>query len=344
MELPVNLAALLLPWYRENRRDLPWRHSADPYRIWVSEIMLQQTRAEAVKGYYLRFLEALPDIPALASCPEDRLMKLWEGLGYYSRARNLQRAARRILEEYRGVFPRTPEQVLSLPGIGEYTAGAVCSICFGLPVPAVDGNVLRVCTRLAASREDISLPGVRREVTGALAERFPPEGCGDFNQALMELGATVCIPKGEPACSACPLGGVCRSRADRLWKEIPVRAPKRPRVKEDITVLLLRCGDRLALQRRRPQGLLAGLWELPSLQQILTPQQALDRAEEWGCSPRSLGRVMRREHIFTHREWRMTGYEILCSAMPDRFQWAGKEELAQEYSLPSAFRKFLNEE
>ncbi len=341
MVLPESLSQLLLPWYQANRRDLPWRHSTDPYRIWLSEIMLQQTRVEAVKGYYLRFLEALPDIRSLAECSEDKLLKLWEGLGYYSRARNLQKAARLIVTEYGGMFPREPERVLALPGIGDYTAGAVCSICFDLPTPAVDGNVLRVCTRLTGDRRDITLPGTKQAVKEALLERYPPEGRGEFNQALMELGAVVCIPKGEPDCAACPLGEVCRSRREQLWRELPVRTPKKPRVKEDITVFLLRCQDRLALGKRPSSGLLAGLWEFPSLPGILTPQQALDQAAEWGCHPLSLGEVKNREHIFTHREWKMTGYEIFCSAMPDRFRWAGEEELAGVYSLPSAFRKFL---
>lgn len=344
MILPESLSQLLIPWYRANRRDLPWRHSTDPYRVWLSEIMLQQTRVEAVKGRYLRFLEILPDVRALAECSEDRLMKLWEGLGYYSRARNLQKAAKQIVEEYDGTFPSEPELVLSLPGIGDYTAGAICSICFGLPTPAVDGNVLRLCTRLTACREDITLPGTKQTVKDALLEHFSPESSGDLNQALMELGATVCIPKGEPKCAVCPLREVCLSRENRLWREIPVRTPKKPRVKEKITVFLLRCQDRFALQKRPREGLLAGLWEFPSLPGALTPQQALDRAAEWGCQPLSPGKVIHREHEFSHREWEMTGYEIFCSTMPDRFIWAGKEELAGVYSLPSAFRKFLHDE
>ena len=344
MELPENLAGLLLPWFRANRRDLPWRRDKDPYRVWLSEIMLQQTRVEAVKGYYTRFLEALPDIRALADCPEDKLMKLWEGLGYYSRARNLQRAARVIVSDHGGAFPREPEQVLALPGIGEYTAGAICSICFDLPIPAVDGNVLRVCARVAASRADIALPETRAEVREALRSRFPEKDRGDFNQALMELGATVCIPKGEPLCEACPLGEVCRSREKALWRELPVRSPKKPRLREDVTVFLLRCGERTALQKRPKTGLLAGLWEFPSLAGQLGPQEALDLAADWGCEPVTLLEVRNREHIFTHREWRMTGYVISCAAMPEAFHWAGPEELDTVYSLPSAFRKFIQQE
>ncbi len=340
MILPQNLAELLLPWYRANRRDLPWRETTDPYRIWLSEIMLQQTRVEAVKGYYLRFLAALPDIRSLAECPEDKLLKLWEGLGYYTRARNLQKAAQRIMAEYGGRFPREPELVLSLPGIGLYTVGAICSICFDDPIPAVDGNVLRVCARLTASRSDISLPAVKREVTEALLPRFPAQGCGDFNQAMMELGATVCVPRGSPLCDSCPLAADCLSGKDRLWGEIPVIAPKKARRREEVSVFLLRCADRFALRKRPRSGLLSGLWEFPSEPGNFTPQQALDRAAEWGCEPAALQRITQQEHVFTHREWLMTGFEIACSAMPDRFSWATGEELENVYSLPSAFRKF----
>lgn len=343
MILPKNLAELLLPWYRANRRELPWRDNNDPYRIWLSEIMLQQTRVEAVKGYYLRFLEALPDLPALAACPEDRLLKLWEGLGYYSRARNLQKAAGYIMEKYGGAFPRLPEQVIALPGIGAYTAGAICSVCFDLPTPAVDGNVLRVCARAAADRGDITQPAMKKAVAEALVPLFPVGSCGDFNQALMELGATVCIPRGEPRCASCPLGGICLSKAGELWRELPVRSPKKERLREEITVFLLYCGDRTALRKRPRTGLLAGLWEFPSLAEKLTPQQALDRASAWGCEPLSLLGIREREHIFTHREWKMTGYEISCAAMPDLFCWAGSEELDSAYPLPSAFRKFRYE-
>ena len=342
MELPENLAQLLTPWYRENRRELPWRENNDPYRVWLSEIMLQQTRVEAVKGYYLRFLEALPDISALAACPEEKLLKLWEGLGYYSRARNLQKAARLIVSEYGGIFPRTPEQVLSLPGVGEYTAGAICSICFDLPVPAVDGNVLRVCSRLTASRADISLPETKAAVREALRLRFPERERGDFNQALMELGAVVCIPRGEPLCAVCPLRKICLSREMQLWRVLPLRSPRKPRLREDVAVFLLRCGEKLALQMRPENGLLAGLWEFPSLPGTLTPQQALDQAEAWGCRPLSLSEVRCREHVFTHRQWQMTGYEIRCGAMPERFVWASPGDLDSVYSLPSAFRRFLD--
>ena len=342
MILPESLADRLLPWYRENRRSLPWRETSDPYRIWLSEIMLQQTRVETVKAYYLRFLETLPDIRALAACPEDKLLKLWEGLGYYSRARNLQKAAKVIAAEFGGRFPTEPKEILSLPGIGAYTAGAICSICYDLPTPAVDGNVLRVCARLTASRIDVSQPAAKREVSEALLPRFPAAGRGDFNQALMELGATVCIPRGAPLCAACPLESVCLSRKKELWREIPVLRPKKDRPREPIAVFLLHCGDRYALRKRPSGGLLGGLWEYPSLPGVFTPQQALDQAAAWGCEPAVLAKVTEKEHVFTHREWQMTGFEITCSRMSERFAWATIEELRGIYSLPSAFRQFID--
>ena len=340
MILPESLADRLLPWYRANRRSLPWRDTKDPYRVWLSEIMLQQTRVETVKAYFLRFMEALPDIRALSECPEDRLLKLWEGLGYYSRARNLQKAAKQIMDHFGGCFPREPAQVRSLPGIGAYTAGAICSICFDLPTPAVDGNVLRVCSRLTASRDDVSLAQVKRAIAEALVPRFPAEGRGDFNQALMELGATVCIPRGVPQCVVCPLAQICLSQKEELWRGIPVIGPKKAKRQELISVLLLRCENRYAVRKRPHAGLLAGLWEYPSQEGLISPQQALDQAAAWGCVPTRLLKITQREHIFTHREWHMTGYEIECSVMSDRFSWASPQELDEVYSLPSAFRKF----
>ena len=306
--------------------------------------MLQQTRVEAVIPYYQRFLRELPTIADLAACPEDRLLKLWEGLGYYSRVRNMQKAALVIMEHYDGRMPESGREIQALPGIGAYTAGAIASRVYGELLPAVDGNVLRVCTRLTASRADISLPAVKREVINALIPRFPAQGCGDFNQALMELGATICVPRGAPHCSACPLEAVCLSEKEELWREIPVLTPKKPRLREEIAVFLLRCGNKYALRKRPRSGLLAGLWEYPSFPGILTSQQALDQAAGWGCAPSALLRVREREHIFTHREWHMTGYEIECSEMSDLFIWATKAAQSEIYSLPSAFRKFLEDD
>ena len=340
MELSA-VPALLLPWYAAHHRALPWRQDREPYRIWLSEIMLQQTRAEAVRGYFARFLNELPDIASLAACDDDRLHKLWEGLGYYSRVRNLKKAAQIICAEHGGVFPREYASVRALPGIGDYTAGAICSICFGLPTPAVDGNVLRAVTRLTASQEPVTRPQTKREITEALAAVYADcADCGTLTQALIELGATVCVPNGEPDCGGCPLRTLCESREEELWRTIPVRDEKRPRRQEKRTVLLLRCEGRLAIRKRGEEGLLAGLWEFPNVEGALSAQEALELASELGCKPKELRSAVGKRHIFTHIEWEMTGYLIDCGAMPDGFIWADAEQLDRAYSLPTAFRQF----
>ena len=238
-EVLQRMPELLLPWFAENRRDLPWRRDREPYHIWVSEIMLQQTRVEAVRGYYTRFLQALPTVADLAEVPEDVLGKLWEGLGYYSRMRNLRAAAREIREKWGGEIPRDYDAIRSLPGVGDYTAGAICSIAYDMPTPAVDGNVLRVWARLLEDERPVDLPAVRREVREALAQVYPAGQCGDFTQALMELGATVCLPNGAPLCGSCPMAGLCRAGASGRWRELPCRLPKRTRRVEDYTVFIL---------------------------------------------------------------------------------------------------------
>ena len=254
------LAARLPAWYASHARDLPWRQDREPYHVWLSEIMLQQTRAEAVKGYYTRFLAAVPDIPALAAADPELLRKLWEGLGYYSRVRNLQAAARQIMYEHGGVFPTACSAVRALKGVGDYTAGAICSICFDLPTPAVDGNVLRVLSRLTLDHRCIDDPAVKRAVRDELTAVYPQTGAGTLTQALMELGATVCLPNGAPRCEVCPMRELCAAARDGLWTGCPVRAKKAPRRVEELTVFALSCGGKLALRQRPEQGLLAGLW------------------------------------------------------------------------------------
>lgn len=334
------LPALLLPWYEEHQRTLPWRRDREPYHVWLSEIMLQQTRVEAVRGYYLRFLEALPTVEALACCDDDRLHKLWEGLGYYTRVKNLKKAAGVIVQELDGHFPTEYAPVRALPGIGDYTAGAICSICYGMPTPAVDGNVLRVLTRLTASYASISKPQTKREITQQLQEIYPIGRCGDFTQALMELGATVCVPNGQPSCAACPAATLCRSREEALYRVIPVKEAKKPRRREDKTVFLLRCQGKWAVGKRTEPGLLSGLWEFPNVPGKLTAQEALQQAELWGCHPKELEKSAEKTHIFTHIQWEMTGYYLDCVAMPAQFRWAEETELEQELSLPTAFRQF----
>ena len=254
----------LLLWYRENARVLPWRSDPTPYRVWISEIMLQQTRVAAVLDYYRRFLEAVPTVADLAALPEDALMKLWQGLGYYSRARNLQKAARQIMESFGGVFPNTYDGIRSLAGVGDYTAGAVASIAFGLPVPAVDGNVLRVVTRITGDPGDITAPAVKRRITESLRQIIPTEAPGQFNQAMMELGATVCLPNGAPLCDRCPAAEFCRARLEDRIGQLPVKAPKKARRIERRSVYLIVSEQGVALRRRPDKGLLAGLWEYPN--------------------------------------------------------------------------------
>ena len=339
----ILLPERLLPWFREHHRDLPWRQDRQPYHVWLSEIMLQQTRVEAVRGYYARFLEALPTVQALAAASPELCQKLWEGLGYYTRVRNLQKAAREITEQYGGEFPRDYEAVRGLSGIGDYTAGAICSICFEQPTAAVDGNVLRVASRLTAEARPVSDPAYRRELTASLSAVYPAGHCGDFTQALMELGATVCVPNGEPRCGECPLRDLCRAREAGTQMQYPVRAAKKPRRAEEKTVFLLRCGDRIALRKRPRTGLLAGLWEYPNVPGTLTVEAALEQAETWQTHPTAPETAVEKTHIFTHVEWKMRCYTIQCAAMPPEFAWPTLAELTARYALPTAFRMFTPE-
>ncbi len=339
-----SLPPLLLEWYGRCARILPWRSEPTPYRVWVSEVMLQQTRVEAVRPYFLRFMDALPDIPALAACPEDVLLKLWEGLGYYSRARNLQKAAQRVAGEYGGALPASFEALRSLPGIGDYTAGAIASIAFGLPCPAVDGNVLRVLSRVTASRRDIASPHVKKEMSQAIAAILPDRP-GDFNQALMELGACVCLPGGEPLCGDCPVAGVCRARELGLVKELPGKGPKKPRRVEERTILVVRDEKgRIALRRRPSPGLLAGMWEPVNLFGRLDRGQVTDALLEMGLLVRSLQSLPDSRHIFSHVEWQMSGWEVTVTGTGKGeagLRWVTGEELSRDCPLPSAFRAYL---
>ena len=339
-ELYQKLPGALLPWFRENARDLPWRRDREPYHVWLSEIMLQQTRVEAVRAYYLRFLEALPTLESLASADEGVLLKLWEGLGYYSRARNLQKAAREIVSEHGGRFPSDFDAIRALPGVGPYTAGAVASICFEQPRAAVDGNVLRVLSRITADDSPVDLPETRRGMTEGLEAVYPAGACGAFTQSLMELGATVCTPRG-PRCDGCPCADFCLARADGSASRLPVRLPKKEKRAEEKTVFLLRCGDRLAIRRREETGLLAGLWELPNVPGALDAAAALLQAEAMGVKPTGLEREIRRTHVFTHIVWEMTGYLIPCREEAPSFVWADEAALREKYALPTAFRQFL---
>jgi A/G-specific adenine glycosylase len=328
------LPGALLPWYAKNKRDLPWRQGKEPYHIWLSEIMLQQTRVEAVKGYYARFLDALPTIADLAKADDELLYKLWEGLGYYSRVRNLKKAAGVIMTEHGGQFPREYADVLALPGIGEYTAGAICSIAFGQKTPAVDGNVLRVISRIQADFSPIDSPARKKEVHALLQEIYP-ENAGDFTQALMELGATVCGPNRAPDCEHCPCNHLCQGYADGVAEKLPVKSPKKERRVEEKTVFILRCEDKYALIKRPNKGLLAGLWQFPEMPGIMEVSEAIQ-----GFHVKEIHRQLDKNHIFTHIEWKMRGMYLEVSEKNEAFQWFTAGQINDFTALPTAFRQF----
>lgn len=334
------ISEYLIEWYPEHARDLPWRKDKEPYHVWLSEIMLQQTRVEAVKAYYIRFLEALPTIEDLAKVEEDRLLKLWEGLGYYNRAKNLKKAAITVMEEYNGRFPDTYEEIISLSGIGEYTAGAIASICFERPTPAVDGNVLRVYARVLNDDSNIDKQSTKRTVRDVLQQVYPEGKCGMFTQSLMELGATVCVPNGAPNCAVCPLHSICIAREKDTWQQLPVREMKRKRKIEEKTVFILRCGDKIAVRKRKETGLLEGMWEFPNLSGSYSEQEAADVATDWKVRPKELQKSTTYTHIFSHVEWNMRGYYFLCDTMTPEFQWVTTDELKSTVAIPSAFRSF----
>ena len=335
----IDLPGVLLPWYKVNRRDLPWRQDRDPYHIWLSEIMLQQTRVEAVKGYYARFLQALPTVAALAEADDEALLKLWEGLGYYSRVRNLKKSAQMIMQQHDGHFPQNYDAVRALPGIGDYTAGAICSIAFGQKTPAVDGNVLRVMARLQADATPIDLPARKKEVQALLAAIYPEEA-GDFTQALMELGATVCGPNRAPDCACCPCRQICKGYENGLAEALPVKSTKKGRRVEEKTVFILSCNGEYALCKRPPQGLLAGMWQFPEASGILELPQALRALE---LDVKDVYRQIERKHIFTHIEWKMRGFYLELSEKSEKFVWMTSDQIRDTAALPTAYRQFWEE-
>ena len=344
--LPQTLAPALFRWYEAGHRALPWRQDREPYHVWLSEIMLQQTRVEAVKGYYARFLAELPTIAQLAACAPDRLTKLWEGLGYYSRVRNLQKAAQLIEAEHGGVFPQSYDEIRALPGVGDYTAGAIASICFDAPTPAVDGNVLRVLSRVTEDGSPVTKQSVKKDYEAALRPLYEQNAGrrGTLTQALMELGACVCVPNGAPRCAECPLRGVCRAAVSGTWDTLPVKEAKKPRRQEEKTVFFLSCGGQYAVRKRPEKGLLAGLWEFPNVEGKLTAQQALALLEQWGLAPEELQKTLERTHVFTHVEWNMRCYYIRVSAPGGDLTWVDGARFAQDIALPTAFRMFWEPE
>lgn len=333
----------LLDWYHAHARSLPWREDITPYRVWVSEIMLQQTRVEAVKPYFERFMQALPTIQDLAECEEDQLLKLWEGLGYYNRVRNLQTAAQTIVADFDGELPADYEKLLSLKGIGHYTAGAIASIAYGIPMPAVDGNVLRVIMRVAADDSDIMRQSVKTAVGNALKDVIPIGQAADFNQALMELGATVCLPNGEPLCGQCPWDAVCTARKQGLISQLPVKKKAKARRIEKRTVFLICDENKIVLNKRPSRGLLAGLYEFPNLCGHLTQNEALQAVRDMHLAPLYIEPLTNAKHIFSHIEWHMCGYMIRVDSLTradSDLLFVDISDAKKNYPVPSAFAAY----
>lgn len=340
----------LLTWFDYNARILAWREDPKPYYVWVSEIMLQQTRVEAVKGYFDRFITALPDIQALAQADEEQLLKLWEGLGYYNRVRNLQKAAQIVVRDYDSMLPADYEILLKLPGIGAYTAGAIASIAYGIAVPAVDGNVLRVTKRIAGSLDDITKDSVKKELWQDLSKIMPEDRPGEFNQSLMELGALVCLPNGKPLCEQCPVMHLCRAFHEDTTDKIPVKPLKKERRKENRTILLIEYQDRYAICKRNAKGLLAGLWELPGLEGHFDRKDLIGLLQSMNVTASEVIPMGEAKHIFSHIEWHMIGYHVKIAAEPQILKdnnladvWASREEINNKYGIPNAFSAFLTE-
>lgn len=376
------LVSPLLQWFLNHARVLPWREEPTPYRVWVSEIMLQQTRVEAVKPYFERFTTTLPDAKALAVCPEDELLKLWEGLGYYNRVRNMQKAAVEVVENYGGQLPADYEKLLKLKGIGHYTAGAVASIAYGIPVPAVDGNVLRVLTRVSADDTDIMKQSFRNQMETLLEKLMHGSSdrneknvfswmedaddlrmqvyhqnlAGAFNQALMELGATVCVPNGAPLCEECPWKDLCEAKKQGLIGQIPVKSKAKPRKIEEKTVLILRDDDKVAIRKRPQKGLLAGLYELPNVEGSMGQEEVVSLVKQMGYAPIRIQPLGEAKHIFSHIEWHMTGYvirveepemrqQVQSGSQKDDLLFVNAEDAKEKYAIPSAFAayaKYMN--
>lgn len=341
----------LVEWFRKNKRELPWRKHMNAYRVWISEIMLQQTRVEAVKPYYERFLQELPDVQSLAEVSEEKLLKLWEGLGYYNRARNLQRAAQQIMVDFKGEFPTTFEEIRSLSGIGSYTAGAISSFVYHLPKPAVDGNVLRVVTRLLADDSDITKASTKTKMEQLVEEIIPKECPGDFNQSLIELGAIICTPGGVPKCEQCPISELCLAHQEGRELAFPLKKKKKERRVEKRTVLLIRDNEKMMIRKRPDKGLLAGLYEFPNIEGHLKQKEVIEYAKTLGVSPVKVKKLESGKHVFSHVEWHMIGYEVVADEIEllnvdkenadnrgkSEILFARHGEVKERYPMPSAF-------
>lgn len=333
----------LLEWFKTNKRILPWREIPTPYRVWVSEIMLQQTRVEAVKPYFERFVTELPTIRDLADCNEERLLKLWEGLGYYNRVRNMQIAAKTVMQEYDGQLPPSYEELLKLKGIGHYTAGAIASIAYGIPVPAVDGNVLRVITRVTEDDTDIMKQSFKTAMEETLKAAMPKDAASAYNQALMELGATVCVPNGEPNCMACPLKELCITGRKGTAMQYPIKSKAKKRRLEEKTIFVIQDGSKVILNKRPKKGLLAGMYEFPNVEGHLSEEEALEYVKKLGLMPIRIQKLEEAKHIFSHIEWHMNGYVVKVAQLEENdsgLLFLEAEDCINNYPVPSAFERY----
>lgn len=334
----TDFANFMLKWYDNNRRFLPWREEPTPYHVWISEIMLQQTQVQTVLPYFKRFTEALPDIATLASADQNQLHKLWEGLGYYSRVDHLKNAAQMVMQEYDGRLPEDYEALLTLPGIGPYTAGAIASIAFGQRICAVDGNVLRILSRMAAYNEPINVASSAKPLHLLAQSLVPAHRPGDFNQALMDLGAMVCSANGAPHCKVCPVANGCLAHSQALTGILPIKKPKKPRTIEDHSIIILLCNDQVWI-RKRPQGqLLAGLWEFLDIPEALCEDSLKHTLSTLQLQPEKVEPLGVARHIFTHKEWHMNGWLIHLPQPngPNEGKWVRIHELQTTYAMAGA--------
>lgn len=334
------ISYLLLAWYQDHKRMMPWRVKKEPYYVWISEIMLQQTRTKAVIPYYERFIKNIPDIITLANIPLDELLKLWEGLGYYHRAKNLKKAAQIIVNDYNASFPSTYDEIIKLPGIGEYTASAIASICFHEATPVIDGNVLRITARLTEDKRIIDLPATKKSIRNELRQIMPLEA-GEFNEAIMELGEVICLPKGVPKCGECPLSSICMAYLHQSWAKFPVKEEKKKKKELFFTVFLFHFHDRYALNKRKDGQLLSHLWEFPNIEGNLSLEEVKKWLKEHHIEFVLLKESIASKHVFTHQIWHMKAYDIELSHELDSFSWATLLEMEANYAIPSAFKPFL---
>ena len=332
-----NFTQTILSWYDQGHRDLPWRRTQDPYRIWISEIMLQQTRAETVVSYYERFLARYPTVQDLASAPEEELLKAWEGLGYYSRARSLQKAAKAIVSQYDGQLPADLNKLRALPGVGDYTAGAIASIAFGIPAAAVDGNVERVLCRWDAITDEVGTPAVRRQIAARAQALVPRDRPGAFANAMMEMGATMCTPK-NPRCLLCPVREGCLGFAQGIAQELPHKAKKKAQRVENRAVLLVFCDNRVLIVKRQ-EKLLGGLFVFPDVLEESDPARLCRALEALGIRAAYDEKLGHARHVFTHLIWEMDVHAVVADEMTQvpGGQWVTRQELAA-LPLPTAVK------